>query len=185
MRTLCLLLLISLGLSTSSSGQSLRAPVKVLTLENVKRYKRVVFRPGDYIRFQTHDGRAQYNGQIESINDSSIVILKVIKLANEGDATNNVLRDYVPIREIDMVYNPNKTGWKTFKNMYSGSAMIGGGGLIVITALNALTSDLPPDPSSVLIATGILTSGFLVRYIGRDKYKLGDKWQLKTMEITE
>jgi len=185
MRTLCVLLLISIGLSVSLSGQSLQAPVKVLTLENAKRFKRIVFRPGDFIRFQTRDGRAQYNGQIESINDSSIVILKVIKMANEGDATNNVLRDYVPIREIGIVYNPYKTGWKTFKNMYSGSAMIGGGGLIIITALNAWLSDLTPDPSSILIATGILTSGFLIRYIGRDKYKLGDKWQLKTMEITE
>ncbi|MEM6346283.1 MAG: hypothetical protein AAF927_20510 [Bacteroidota bacterium] len=185
MRTLCLFLLISIGLSLSSTGQSLLKPVKVLTLENVKRYKRIVFRPGDFIRFQTKDGKAQYNGQIESINDSSIVLLKIVKMANEGDATNNVLRDYVPIREIDMVYNPYKTAWKTFKNMYSGSAMIGGGGLIIITALNAWTSDLPPDPSSVLIATGILTSGFIVRYIGRDKYKLGEKWQLKTMEITE
>ncbi|MEL7529744.1 MAG: hypothetical protein AAFN10_00475 [Bacteroidota bacterium] len=185
MRTLCVFLLISIGLIASLAGQSLQKPVKVLTLENAKRFKRIVFRPGDYIRFQTHDGRAQYNGQIESINDSSIVILKVVKMTNEGDATNNVFRDYVPIREIDMVYNPHKTVWQTFKNWYSGSAMISGGGLILITALNAWTSDLPPDPNSVLIATGILTSGFIVRYIGRDKYKLGDKWQLKTMEITE
>lgn len=185
MRFLVLLLLLVLSTPGLLRGQNLQAPIKVLAVENVKRFKRVVFRPGDFIRFQTHDGKAQYNGQIESVNDSSIVILKVIQMSNEGDATNNVLRDYVPIKEIGVVYNPAKSSWKTFRNMYSGSAMVGGGGLILITALNAWTSDLPPDPDSILIATGILTSGFIIRYIGRDKYKLGDNWQLKTMEITE
>jgi hypothetical protein len=163
------------------TGYSLPAQ-KVLAVENVHRLKRITFQPGDFIRFQTRDSKARFNGVIETVTDSNLVIVRAVKMENEGDATNTVFRDYVPLREIEMVYDPAKTYWKYFKNMYSGMAMIGGGMLITFTAVNSIAGDQVPDPTSVIIATGILTSGFIIRYIGRDKYRVGKRWTLRAME---
>lgn len=156
---------------------------KVLSLENAKKFKRMIFSPGDFIRIEGNDSQARYSGYIESVNDSTVVLVKVVKIENEGDATNNVFRDYVPLKEIKAIYNGEKTYWQYFRNMYSGTAMVGGGILILITSANTLLENQEPDGSSILIATGILISGFIVRYIGRDKYKLGKKWQLKAMDL--
>ena len=155
---------------------------KYLALEHNKRFKRIIFKPGDYVRFQTHDGEAKYSGIIEAVDDSTIVLVKVVQLENEDDATNNVFRDYVPIKEIRAIYNGRPSYWKYFKRMYSGTAMVGGGLLIVITALNTLLENDVPDPNSLIITSAILTSGLIVRYIGRDKYKIGKKWSLRAME---
>ncbi len=171
-----LLLVISLLFMTSVPAQ------KVLAIENVYRMKRIIFQPGEFIRFQTHDGNSRYNGVIESVNDSMMVIVRSVKMENEGDATNNLFRDYVPLREISVVYDPTQNYWKYFKNMYSGLAMIGGGMLLTFTAINSWTQDRAPDPGSVVIATSIMTSGFIVKYIGRDKFRIGKKWQIRSME---
>lgn len=156
---------------------------KVLALENAKKYKRLIFNAGDFIRIEGRDSQARYSGYIESVNDSSVVLVKVVKMENEGDATNNVFRDYVPIEEIQAIYNGEKNYWQYFRNMYSGTAMVGGGVLILITAANTLLEDQEPDGNSILIATGILVSGFAVKYIGRDKYKVGKKWRIRAMDM--
>ncbi|MEZ4777442.1 MAG: hypothetical protein R3D00_29975 [Bacteroidia bacterium] len=157
---------------------------KILALENVNKLKRIKYFPGDYIRFQGRDGDAKYYGIIESVDDSMLVLIKTVKYANSGDETNTTYKDYVPIREIGVVYNTEKTYWQYFKNMYSATAMVSGGVLIGGTSINTLLENDMPDPQSLLIATGILFSGLIVRYIGRDKYKVGGdrRWQVRAME---
>ncbi|MEZ4827236.1 MAG: hypothetical protein R3C61_13310 [Bacteroidia bacterium] len=157
---------------------------KILAVENVNKLKRIKYFPGDYIRFQGKDGDAKYYGIIESVDDSMVVLIKSVKFANAGDETNTLYRDYVPLSEIGTVYNTEKTYWRYFKNMYSATAMISGGVLIGGTSLNTLLENDTPDPQSIMIATGILFSGLIVRYIGRDKYKVGGnhKWQVRAME---
>lgn len=155
---------------------------KYLSLENPKKFKRIIFQPGDYIRFQTRDGNARYHGTIEAVYDSVVVLVKTIKMANSGDATNNVFRDYVPLHEIQAVYNGKKSYGRYFRNMYAAAATIGGGALIGITSLNTLLERGKPDQTSLIIASGLLTSGLIVRYLGRNKWKIGNQWQLHARE---
>lgn len=155
---------------------------KVLVLENPSRYKRIVFRPGDEIRFGTLDGNARYNGRIESVDDSVVVIVKVVRVENEGDATNNVFRDYVPIREIDVVYNGNRNWWYYFRNAYAGTAMIGGGILLGGITLNGILENQRPEPFALIFSASLSASGLLLRYAGRNKYRIGNRWQLRAME---
>ncbi len=176
LRTGFFLLLLSILCSFQAYSQ------KVLALENPARFKRIIFKPGDYIRFGTDDSQARFSGTIESIDDSVVVIVKVVTVENEGDATNNVFRDYVPIREITKVYNPDQGWWYYFRNMYSGTAMIGGGVLILGSIFNSWVLDSPPDPSSIILASSIYASGLIVRYLGRNKYKIGKRWKLRAME---
>ncbi|MDP5171048.1 MAG: hypothetical protein NWR72_12450 [Bacteroidia bacterium] len=155
---------------------------KILALENPKKFKRIAYQPGDWIRFGTGDGNAKYSGMIEAVDDSVIVIVKTVKIENEGDATNNVFRDYVPIQEITTVYNTDRNWLYFFRNAYSGGAIVGGGALLTIGIVNAVINNQSPEPSSVIIASAISASGLLVRYLGRNKYKIGKTWKLRPME---
>lgn len=171
-----LLLVILYAIALSGFSQ------KILSVENPRKFKRIMYFPGDYIRFQGKDGKSSYHGLIEAVDDSMIVLIKSIKQANSGDETTNTFRDYVPISEIGTVYNTEKTYWQYFKHMYSGTAMVAGGVLIGGTSVNTLLEQQTPKAESLLIATGILVSGLIVRYIGRDKYKIGNRWQIRAME---
>lgn len=156
---------------------------KVLALENPRKFKRFIFEPGDYIRFGTSDSQAKFSGIIESVDESFVVIIKTVKIENEGDATNNVFRDYVPISEITKVFNVEQTGWRIFQNIYSGSAIVGGGALILIGVVNAIINNSPPDPNSLILAGSISASGLLVKLLGRNKYKIGKGgWGLRAMD---
>ena len=171
-----LLLLAIMVFSIPAVGQ------KILALENPTKFKRIVFRQGDYIRFATSDSQAKFSGRIESINDSVIVIVKVVKIENEGDATNNVFRDFVLIRDITKVFDQDRNWWDVFRNMYSGTAVIGGGALVLVAIVNSVIEDVPPDPNSIILASSISASGLLLRYLGRNHYKIGKRWQLRAME---
>ncbi len=155
---------------------------KVLSLENPGRFKRIFFQPGDVIRFGTEDSQGKFSGVIEAVSDSVVVIVKVVKIENEGDATNNVFRDYVPIREITVVYNTRGNWWSAFRNMYAGAALVGGGALIGIGVVNSILENQPPDPGSLILAGSISASGLLMRSIGRNKYRIGKAWQLRAMD---
>ena len=171
-----LFLLLVLALPVSLFSQ------KVLSLENPGRFKRIFFQPGDVIRFGTEDSQGKFSGVIESVSDSVIVIVKVVQIENEGDATNNVFRDYVPLREITVVYNTRGNWWSTFRNMYAGAALVGGGALIGIGVVNSIIENQAPDPGSMILAGSISASGLLMRSLGRNKYRIGKSWQLRAMD---
>ncbi|MEM7660317.1 MAG: hypothetical protein AAF399_29700 [Bacteroidota bacterium] len=154
---------------------------KLLSLENPKKFKRILFQPGDYIRFQGQDGQAKYEGIIESIDESFVVLVKSVQV--DGSDQNSLLyRDYVPISEIRAVINSRPSPWRTFRNGYYATAILGGGMFIGLTTINTLTQDTSPDPTTLIVATGLLTSGLALRYLGRDKFKIGKRWQLRAIE---
>ena len=165
-----------LGIGTPLLGQ------KVLSLENPNKFKRHIFEPGDYIRFHTHDSQARFSGVIEALNDTIIVLVKQVYDSDQRDATPRTFRDYVPISEIKVLYLTKPSFWGKLKETYYRSTMVGGSIVIGGTVINTLTGGGPPDPIFMILSTSILTSGFLVKYLGRDKYKIGKKWTLRVME---
>lgn len=158
---------------------------KYLVLENARKYTRKVYSPGEEISFKTHDSKAKFSGRIVSVNDSVLVIVKVIKMENEGDGTNNVYKDYVPLKEIAAVYYVKDKYWRFFRGMYAGTAMIGGVGMIGIAGLNYITDSnrTPIDKKGVQIAAGLAISGALVALFGGKNYKkLKGRWRLRAMD---
>jgi hypothetical protein len=152
---------------------------KVLSLENATRFKRIIFEPGDYIRFQGQDGQAKYSGVIESIDESFVVLVKAVVIDDhQADKTAQLYRDYVPVAEIRAVINSRPSPWRTFRNGYYATAILAGGVFIGGTTLNTMIEGSSPDPTTLVVASSLLTSGLLVRYLGRDKYKLGKRWEL-------
>lgn len=171
-----LILLLMLSWNGALWGQ------KVLSLENPNRYKRYIFSPGDYIRFQTADANSIFSGYIEAVDDSIIVLVKQIKVDDQANANKRIFRDYVPICEISAVYRAKPSFWGRLRQGYYKSSMIGGSVLIVGTSVNTLAGGGPPDPSFLILSTSILTSGLLVGLFGKDRLKLGKKWVLKPIE---
>jgi len=169
---------IFLGLVFFSFGFLSLHGQKVLSLENAARFKRIIFAPGDYIRFQGQDGQAKYSGMIEEIDESFVVLVKSIVIGDQTDKTAQLYRDYVPIEEIRAVINSRPSAWRTFRNGYYATAILAGGMFIGGTTLNTMIEGSTPDPTTLVVASGFLTSGLLVRYLGRDKYKLGKRWEL-------
>ena len=115
---------------------------------------------------------------IEEIDESFVVLVKSIVIDDQTDKTAQLYRDYVPIHEIRAVINSRPSPWRTFRNGYYATAILAGGMFIGGTTLNTMIEGSAPDPTTLVVASGFLTSGLLVRYLGRDKYKLGKRWEL-------
>ncbi len=157
---------------------------KALALENPYRAKRIFFYPGDYLVFKTQDGNAKYEGHIEAVWDSVIVLVKIIQMSNEGDATNNVIRDYVPISEIKYLYGgQSRSYWQYFRKMVGATGTIAGAYLLGTATFNHYYLDAPMDETSVIIASTLLGTGILFNLIGKDRRKLGKRWRLRSMEV--
>ncbi len=169
--------LLLLLLSLPALGQ------RQLALENAKRFKRIVFYPGDAIRFQVVDSKDRVNGIIEAITDSSIIIVKTVTLSYVNGNSISTYRDQIPLRMIRAIYPPDQTAWYQFRNMFYAGTIIGGSGLITVSIANSLIESQVPDFNSLAIVAGIMTTGLAVRYIGRNRYKIGKKWKLKAMPI--
>ena len=152
---------------------------KVLALENPYRAQRIFLGPGDHLVFRGHDGKAKYEGYIEAVFDS----VKVVKIANEGDATNNVFRDYVPIREIKYVYGESRSYWQFFRKMVAGTGTLSGAYLLGTTGFNRLYLGIPIDEDAVLVAGALMGVGLIFNFLGKDRRKMGGRWRLRVMDI--
>lgn len=174
MRILSILLFLSITLCITlpAWGQ------KHLALENVRKFKRITYGPGDLIRFQVLDDKTRYHGIIESVNDSLLIIVTEVKTPGKGGAT---YRDYVPINNIRTILPIKKGYWEYFRRMYYAGTMASGSALIGIGVANGIIEHQTPDFDSMVIVTGLMTSGLIVRYIGRDKYKIKKRWRLRAI----
>lgn len=150
----------------------------VLSLEKRKSFKRIYYLPGDFIRFQVHDDGAVYHGFIESVTQKDLVLVKSISLGNTDEDDLQVFRDYVPLENISVIFPSEDHYWQYFRKMFYAGTMAGGSALIGIATVNSIIEKQTPDLGSLIIVSSIMTLGLGVRYTGRNKYKLGKKWQL-------
>ncbi|MDX1908787.1 MAG: hypothetical protein SF053_17255 [Bacteroidia bacterium] len=151
-----------------------------LWLENPHKFKRYVFQPGDFIRIQGLNKLDRLSGTIESLSDSQIVLVRRVAT---GDY-HEFYREYVPLSSVTAIYNDQPTYWRYVKNGWSSAATIGGGAIIIGAIVNNTLYQQAPDPESILIAAGIMTTGFIIRHIGRDRYRLGSRWRLRVVSFS-
>jgi len=170
-------LFIALGLTISTSyGQ------KVLAFENVDRFTRIIYVPGDIIRFQMEDSKTVFTGRLASVNDSQMVILKSLIVENEGDASNRVYREYVALDKIRSVYKrPSGSYGEYFYGAVSGGLMAGGLMYVVLLPIDAATGQSQLSPTNMAIGAGMLATGGLMAIFRKKKQRVNDKWILKPM----
>ncbi|RMG26242.1 MAG: hypothetical protein D6730_09450, partial [Bacteroidetes bacterium] len=131
---------------------------KYLALENTRQFYRIVFQTGDHISFRTHDSKAEFGGVIQSVDDSMLVIVIVVRLEEGGETTNIKYEDSVPLREIKSVRYQRGGYWQFFRNLYGGGTVVGGAALLGITGINYLTDKqrTPIDRQAVNITLGMM-----------------------------
>jgi hypothetical protein len=114
--------------------------------------------------------------------DSTVVLAMATEFEDDQGAASETFRDYVPLREIRLVYRrPTGSYGEYFRRMYANTAMVSGTSLIGGTLVNSLVYERSPHLNSLFIAGSILASGLLVQALSRDKYRLDRHWRLRAM----
>ena len=153
-----------------------------LTVEHGRKNKLISYCPGDEIRIIGRYQGKRHSGIIERIEDSTLILLRPIKMPFKDGHNQEYYRDYVPLSDIEAVYVNKESFLRKARHFYSGTAMVGGGFIIGTTSVNTFIDGKPPSYRKIVLATGILVTGFIVRYLGREKYKIGKKWVLNSSE---
>ena len=155
---------------------------KNLALENFNKFQRIIYQPGDAIRFQVYGDKTKYKGRIESVNDSMMVIVKSIMTENEGDASNRVHRDYILIRDIRSVYKrPSDSYGEFFYGMMAGGLTGAGVMFVVIGPIDAAVGGASAINTNFFIGAGMLVTGLLLNVFKKRKHRIGRKWLAKPM----
>lgn len=155
---------------------------KNLALENVNKFKRIIYQPGEPIRFQVVGDKKKYEGRIESVNDSMMVIVKSIVMENEGDASNRVHRDYIRLQDIRAVYKrPQGSYGEFFYGMMAGGLTGAGLMFVVIGPIDAGIAGADPINTNFFIGAGMLVTGLIMGIFKKRKHRVGRKWLIKPM----
>lgn len=155
------------------SGQS------ALAVEHPGRLRRVTYHPGETLRFRGSDPYQRYHGQIEAVHDTTLVLSRRVQLPGDAFSSSALVHDYIPLRDILIVYNDRPTAWRSFRYTYYASTLAGGSSILLAGSLNTLLLAEPPRMSQMAAAASILISGLIVRHLGRDRYRIGRGWQLR------
>lgn len=150
----------------------------VLSLEKRKSFKRVYLLPGDFIRFQVQGDDAVYHGYIGAVTKKDLIIVKNINLGDDEEDALQVFKDYVPLENISIIYPSENNYWQYFKKMFYSGTMAGGSALVGIATVNSIIDKQTPDLNSLIIVSSMMAAGLGIRYTGRNKYKIGKRWQL-------
>ena len=160
-------------------------PAQVLAIEHQRKFERIIFLPGEYIRFQMNDSRAKYEGMIWEVTDSSILIVQGLTLENLDDVSQRVQRDEVLFRFVKSIYlkpNAKGKGWRHFKGVIGGGLLGGGAMYSVLLPLDAWLAGDSPNPTNFRIGLGMLATGALITLLPeKRKYKIGKRYRLRSM----
>jgi len=180
MKQLVAIYIMLLGFSLNTIGQNL------LAVENNKKFERIIYHPGEVLTFKTYDGKRWLEGQIGNVEDSTVEIIKNVVYQDGGIERTSTFRDKVPFENIRYIkYDKgNRSGWQSFSRIYSIGAMAGGVFLLAVTGINSALLDSDEgsvDGQSLLIASGISTSGLLTWLFTKRKIKFTKNWKLRAM----
>ena len=154
---------------------------KYLSVEKPRRFKRVKYLPGDKIYLQVQS-KQKYNGVLESVNDSFLVVARLVEIPDPANPHVIVVRDTIKLSNIKSINTSGKGSMDSFLRMYTNTAIVGGVFLMAGGGGMALLEGQKPDKNSFLIAGGIMVSGIILKIFVRTKYKIGNRWQVKAME---
>jgi hypothetical protein len=153
-----------------------------LALENVSRLQRIVYMPGDYIRFQIQGENTVFEGRLESVNDSQLVIQKALQMENEGDASQRIFREYIKLHDVRFVYKRGAgSSGAVLRDVFAGGLVAGGLMYTVFLPLDAFTGQQQLNTTNFSIGLGMLAGGGLLKLFKKNKYRVGNKWRLKPM----
>ena len=150
---------------------------KHLVLSHNRKGEHRIFRSGDLIRLQTTD-KQRYVGNIELVNDSVLIISQLISYKAIDKVVNNKFREIIPIKNIALVFKESDKLWDATRyGLYAGT-VLAGSAIIGVSVANSLILGAAPPVGILIVISGVLFSGLMFKYLGRDQYKIGRKWKI-------
>ena len=175
--------LILLCLLIFSLGNELVAQ-KLLAVENPYALKREIYQPGDILTFKSEGNKRWFEGMIEAVYDSSVVIVKQLVYADGEDQRKDLVKNQIPFREITHVKYNGKSKFNGFKKVFGVSSLLAGGYLLGVTLVNIVTTpedERTVDETSLYIAGGFAAAGAILLATAKNKHKLGKRWRIRAM----
>jgi len=162
MRLIWILIPCCMFFATEGSAQ------KILLLEKTKKFKRIRHFQGDHFAFRVDDEKFAFTGEIEAILDNGIIM--------NGE--------FFAIDRISMVLNYKK--FAVFRAL-SKSAFYSIPPMFVFTVMHRglnVGEPLLIDRPSLQVMVVFAAIGAILWPFKARKYRLGNKWQLRVIDIT-
>ena len=157
---------------------------KLLAVENPYALKRELYRPGDILKFKSKGNKRWFEGMIETVYDSSVVVVKQLVYTDGENQRKDLVKNQIPFREITHVKYNGGSKFNSFKKVFGVSSLLAGAYLVGVTLVNVITT--PEDERNVdevglYIAGGFAGAGVILLATAKNKHKLGKKWRIRAM----
>lgn len=158
----------------------------LLAVENPYALKRELYKKGDEFQFKTWENKRWFDGIIEEVKDSSVVVLKELVYFDGPTQRKDVVRNEIAFSEIRMVKYNGRSKVNGFKKAFGFSSLLAGGYLVGVTLINVLTTssnEREVDENSLYIAGGFAAAGILLLATAKNKHRVGEgrKWRIRMM----
>jgi hypothetical protein len=166
--TICLFLLL-FGLLGQGKAQS------HLIIGHPKRSQVISMKVGDAISLNLQDSKVR--GRITRLSDSTLWVITETHVAGSHEIDLRSYRQEIPLSEVQSIDKAPSPHWRRFQRVYSGITMAGGSMVILGSSFNALATDQPPKLTTLAITGLVLSSGLLMRMLGRRTYRREKGWR--------
>ncbi|RMG26243.1 MAG: hypothetical protein D6730_09455 [Bacteroidetes bacterium] len=153
-----------------------------LVLSHQRKALQHFYYPGDAIRVQLKSDKSRHYGFIEAVTDSVLILQKTIVFPRPGEPLEDTYREWVPLHDIRLIYKDPMNTWDVCRQFFYAGTIMGGSALIGVVVINTLVFGVTPPIGAFIVVSGLLVSGIIVKYAGRDHYKIGKRWQLAVRE---
>jgi hypothetical protein len=164
---ICLLLLLTVA-AREGWGQA------HLLIAHPKRKHRASMRVGDLVSLSRSDGKVR--GRLTQLDDSVLWITTETHMAGAQESDLRTYRQQIRLSEIMAIDKQHAPNWRRFQRLYSGTTMAGGSMVILGSSFNTLATDRPPSIKTLAIVGVVLTSGLVMRMLGRRQYRRKKGW---------
>ena len=164
-------------------GKNLSAQ-KLLAVENPYALKREIYQPGDILTFKSEGNKRWFEGMIETVYDSSVIIVKQVVYADGENQRKDLVKNQIPFREITHVKYNGRSKFNGFKKVFGVSSLLAGAYLLGVTLVNVITTpenERTVDETSLYIAGGFAGAGAILLATAKNKHKMGKRWRIRAM----
>jgi len=150
-----------------------------LELAHRKKGKVDTYELGTSLKLQCAWQSSKVMGELTRIEPDYFVLTREVALDPRDPENLTQYHERIAMDDVVFLYPEPNLHLRKFQRTYSMGAMVVGSLMIGGSIAEAMMNENPPKLTHIGIASGILFSGLVVRYFGRQKIRLGKKWRLR------
>ncbi|MEL6134849.1 MAG: hypothetical protein AAFR59_15925 [Bacteroidota bacterium] len=170
--------LLTLSLLSLVYGQN----SKYLLLESRNQHRQILLKPGEHVHFQGAVKSLHYRGVLKHVSDSSVVLTQSVWVPSPEGQSLHTTKMIVPLEDIHAVFVLPTNSWFRFRSLYYRTAITSGSLIIGGSSMRTLVDRENPEPLNFIFATAMMTSAVVMRYLGKYRYNVDKRWNLRVSE---